>query len=50
MHDPDGLAAMAAEIRRVLRPSVQYVESGAHVNDEAFSQLVLGLFDEVTAR
>ena len=49
MHDPDGLAAMAAEIRRTLPPRVRYVESEAHVNDEAFSRLVLELFDEVTA-
>ena len=48
MHDPDGLAAMAAEIRRTLHPRVRYVESEAHVNDEAFSRLVLELFDEVT--
>lgn len=44
-HDPDGLAAFIDESRKVFKPPIKLVEIDAHINDQAFSDVVLELFD-----
>jgi uncharacterized protein (UPF0261 family) len=49
MHDPEGLAAFVDEIRRQVRPPVGLVEIDAHINDRAFVDAVLAIFDRWVA-
>ncbi len=44
-YDPDGLAAFIDESRKVFKPPIKLVEIDAHINDQAFSDVVLELFD-----
>ena len=44
-HDDDGLAAFAATIRERIKRPVQLVELDAHINDAAFADTVLEIFD-----
>ena len=44
-HDPDGLAAFAEAIRSGLDGTVQLVELDAHINDAAFAETALEIFD-----
>lgn len=46
LHDPDGLAAFCDEMRATCPSNVQFVEMTAHINDAAFCEQVLALFDE----
>jgi uncharacterized protein (UPF0261 family) len=49
LHDPEGLAAMVAALRGALRPPVELVEIDAHINDAAFSDAALAVFDRWAA-
>ncbi len=44
-HDPAGLAAFVDEMRRAIRPPVQLTEVDAHINDEAFAEAAISIFD-----
>ena len=46
VHDPVGLAAFADEIRQCMKPPVQLHELDAHINDPAFADAVMAIFDE----
>ena len=43
-HDPDGLAAFVDEMRSVI-PANQLTEIDAHINDQAFADAALAVFD-----
>jgi uncharacterized protein (UPF0261 family) len=45
LHDPESLHAFIREARRSIRPSAELIEIDAHINDPAFTDLVLGIFD-----
>lgn len=44
-HDPEGFAAFTDEIRKVVRPPTELVEIDAHINDQAFADAALEIFD-----
>ncbi len=44
-HDPNGLKAFLEEMRRVIRPPVALTEIDAHINDRAFADAALKVFD-----
>jgi len=44
-HDPEGLAAFLDEMRRSVKAPVQMTEVDAHINDQAFADAVLAVFD-----
>jgi len=48
-HDPEGLAALIDEARKVLPGSTQMTEVDAHINDLAFCDAVLAVFDDWVA-
>ena len=45
LHDPEGLAAFVDEARRAAPPNVELVELDAHINDPAFADAALRVFD-----
>ncbi|MCY3873268.1 MAG: Tm-1-like ATP-binding domain-containing protein [Rhodobacteraceae bacterium] len=45
-HDPEGLAAFRDEARKAVQAPVQFTEINAHINDPAFAETVLGIFDD----
>lgn len=45
LHDPEGLAALVDETRRAVRPTTRLVELDAHINDAAFTDAALDIFD-----
>lgn len=45
LSDPDGLAAFVGAIRSACPPNVELLEIDAHINDAAFSETVLKVFD-----
>lgn len=49
-HDPDGLAALIDEARKVMPAVVQMTEVDAHINDPEFCNAVLALFDQWVAQ
>jgi uncharacterized protein (UPF0261 family) len=46
LHDPDGLAALVEELPRHLGPRTRLVTLDAHINDDAFVDAALQVFDE----
>lgn len=44
-HDPEGLAAFVDEMRTAIRPPVALTEVDAHINDQAFADAALAIFD-----
>ena len=46
--DPDGLAAFMDEMRRAVRPPAKLTALDAHINDDAFAEAALKVFDEWT--
>lgn len=44
-HDPGGLAAFIDEMRKAVKPPVQMTEVDAHINDQAFADAALAVFD-----
>ena len=45
-HDPEGLEAFLDEMRTAIRPPTRMTEIDAHINDQAFADTVLRIFDE----
>jgi len=45
MHDPQAHAAFADEFRRTMRPPIELHDLDAHINDAAFVDAVLSVFD-----
>ena len=45
-YDPDGLAAFLDETRNVVRAPLHFTEIDAHINDPAFAETALGIFDD----
>ena len=50
LHEPKGIKAMVEGFRDAIRPPARLVEIDAHVNDVAFSDTVLAVFDEWVRR
>ncbi len=48
-HDPEGLAALVDEARKVMPGRVEMTEVDAHINDPAFADAALALFDRWVA-
>ena len=48
-HDPDGLAAFIDEMQSAITPPVTLTLIDAHINDQAFADKVLELFDQWVA-
>ena len=48
-HDPEGLAAFTDEIRKVIRDPISLTEVDAHINDQAFADAALKIFDAWSA-
>lgn len=48
-HDPDGLAAFIDEVRKSVAPKVRTTEIDAHINDKAFADKAMQIFDEWVA-
>ena len=46
LQDTGGLAAFCDEIRKTIPPNIQLIELDCHINDAAFCDAVLRLFDE----
>lgn len=44
-HDPEGLSAFLKEMRAAIRPPVALTEIDAHINDQAFADAALAIFD-----
>lgn len=44
-HDPDGLAAFTDEVRKAVTPPIKLTEVEAHINDQAFADAALSVFD-----
>lgn len=49
LHDPDGLSALVAALRGSVRAPVELVELDAHINDAAFTDAALAVFDRWVA-
>jgi uncharacterized protein (UPF0261 family) len=49
LHDVAGLAALAGAVRETLRPELPFIALEAHINDRAFAETVIGLFDRWVA-
>lgn len=50
LHDAEGLQAFMAAMRAALPASIERVEVDAHINDAAFSDAALAVFDDWVAR
>ncbi|MCO4823464.1 MAG: Tm-1-like ATP-binding domain-containing protein [Amylibacter sp.] len=44
-YDPEGLSAFTDEVRKVMKGSIAYTEIDAHINDQAFADTALEIFD-----
>ena len=44
-HDPDAFAAFCDEMRRVMTDPIRFTELDCHINDRAFVDAALGIFD-----
>jgi uncharacterized protein (UPF0261 family) len=49
LHDPEGLAALVDELRGRVAPTTRLEEVDAHINDAAFAQAALRVFDQWVA-
>ncbi|HEY9096919.1 MAG TPA: Tm-1-like ATP-binding domain-containing protein, partial [Hydrogenophaga sp.] len=49
LHDPEGLKAFADEMVHVVAPGTVFQPVDAHINDEAFAQAALQVFDRWVA-
>ncbi|MEX0344710.1 MAG: Tm-1-like ATP-binding domain-containing protein [Rhizobiaceae bacterium] len=45
-HDPEGLEAFLDEMRTAIQPPIQLTEIDAHINDQAFADKALEIFDD----
>ena len=48
-HDPDALAQFCAETRQAIKPPCALAELDCHINDDAFAQKALEIFDDWVA-
>lgn len=46
LHDPDGLAAFCDQMRKTCPHNVTFKEIDAHINDAAFADAAISIFDE----
>jgi uncharacterized protein (UPF0261 family) len=46
LHDAEGLAAFFQEIKKHIKPPIEVIDLDCHINDEAFIQAVLAVFDD----
>lgn len=46
LHDAEGLSAFFDELRAQIRPPIRLVECDAHINDVAFADAALAVFDD----
>jgi uncharacterized protein (UPF0261 family) len=44
-HDPEALAAFVDEVRQCIQPPIGFTEIDAHINDQAFADAALEIFD-----
>lgn len=49
LHDPEGLTAFSDEIRRCMKAPVELIEIASHINDLAFAETALEVFDRWVA-
>lgn len=49
LHDAPALAALCDELRNSIKPPVRFEELDAHINDAAFAEKVLSIFDQWVA-
>ncbi len=49
LHDPEGLSAFVSELRGHVAPNTRLVEVDAHINDAAFCDAALKVFDQWVA-
>jgi uncharacterized protein (UPF0261 family) len=49
LHDPEGLSAFVSELRSRVAPNTRLVEVDAHINDAAFCDAALRVFDQWVA-
>ncbi len=45
LHDAEGLAALVDELRKLAKDPIELIELDAHINDKAFADKVLDIFD-----
>jgi uncharacterized protein (UPF0261 family) len=50
LHDPQGLSAFVDAMRAALAPATRCIELDAHINDDAFCDAALRVFDEWVAQ
>lgn len=50
LHDPEGVKVLAGAFKAHVKPHVKVLELDMHINDKAFSDQVLALFDEMVSR
>lgn len=50
LHEPEGLAAFVDAMRAAVAPPLRCVELDAHINDDAFCDAALAVFDDWVAR
>lgn len=50
LHDPEGLNAFVDAMRAAVQPATRCLELDAHINDAAFCEAALGVFDEWVAQ
>ena len=48
-HNPAGLDALVQEFGKIENPNVEYFEMPVHINDPAFSEMALTVFDRWVA-
>lgn len=46
VHNPNGMAAFVDEVRQCIKPPVELLELDAHINDPAFTDTVMSIFDQ----
>lgn len=50
LHDPEGIIAFSQALKDNIKPEIRVIELDAHINDKAFSDTVLSLFDGMMPR
>ena len=50
LHDAEGLAAFVAAMRAAVAPGTRCIELDAHINDDAFCDAALAVFDDWVAQ
>jgi Uncharacterized conserved protein len=50
LHEPEALEAFVDEMRKAVRPPVEFREIAGHINSDEFTETVLSIFDDWVAR